>query len=159
MEETIKLFKKAIAGEVMASAFYSLASEVTKDDEARMVFLELSTMEDDHAQSLVNTFKKAKGAPDFDGQGYLNELIKKDSGVSVENSETVRNGSLEEVLQLAINMENVAKKVYDQLADEAIDPDLKKYCIELSAEEAAHALQLTNTLNSVGMDAEDRPGL
>jgi rubrerythrin len=159
MEATIKLLKKAIAGELMASSFYSQASEITKNDEARMVFLNLSTSEDDHAQSLVNKFNEVFGTADFDSQAYLDELIKLDYGVDVEGSNTIKNGTPQEVLKLAISLENTAKKTYDQMADEAINPELKKYCLELSAEESQHAKELSNVLNSLDMDMEDRPAL
>ncbi|MBF0446799.1 MAG: ferritin family protein [Magnetococcales bacterium] len=159
MEAKIKLFKKAIAGEVIASNFYSLASEITKNDEARMVFLELSGMEDGHAQTLVDHVKKTPEAEIFDAQAYLDDLIKKDDALSLDNTEVVRNGSLKEVLELAISLEHSAKDNYDQLADETIDPELKQFCINLSTEESNHARQLTNVLNSIDMDMEDRPGL
>ncbi|MBF0384060.1 MAG: ferritin family protein [Magnetococcales bacterium] len=159
MEKTIQLFKDAIAGEVTASAFYSLASEVTRDDETRMVFLSLSSMEDDHAQDLVNRFKAASGVPDFDLQAYLDALIKEDSGVDVETTSTIRNGTPQEVLNLAISLENAAKETYKKLADEAIDPDLKQYCMDLAKEEEQHASELTKTLDSLNMDSSDRPGL
>jgi rubrerythrin len=159
MEEIIKLFKKAIAGEVTASAFYSLASEVTKNDETRMVFLDLSTTEDDHAQSLVNKFIEVFSIQDFDSQAYLDDLIKKNAGVNMKESEIINNGTPQQVLELAISLENEAKGIYKQLADEAIEPALKQYSLELAAEEEKHALQLSNVLNSLGMDAADRPGL
>ena len=159
MEEIIKLFKQAISGEVKASAFYSLASEITKNDEARMVFLNLSTTEDDHAQDLVNRFSSALGTNDFDGQAYLDQLIKEDASVDVKETELIKNGTPQEVLELAISLENSAKSTYDLLADESIAPELKKFCLELSEEEEQHALELTNVLNSLNMDSDDRPGL
>ncbi|MBF0379526.1 MAG: ferritin family protein [Magnetococcales bacterium] len=159
MEETIKLIKKAIAAEVTASAFYSLASEVTKHDDTRMVFIELSTMEDDHAQELVNKYKDAFSAQDFDSQAYLDELIRQDAGVNVEQSNLVKSGNMREVLEFAISMENSAKETYDKLADEVIDPTFKKYCLELAEEEVQHAKTLTDSLNSLDMDWEERPAL
>ncbi|MBF0444234.1 MAG: ferritin family protein [Magnetococcales bacterium] len=159
MEETIKLIKKAIAAEVTASAFYSLASEVTKHDDTRMVFIELSSMEDDHAQDLVNKFKNAFPTKEFDSQAYLDELIKKDEGVDIERSNLVKTGSMKEVLEFAISMENSAKETYEKLADEVIDPTFKQYCIDLAQEEIEHAKTLTNTLDSLDMDMESRPGL
>jgi rubrerythrin len=159
MEETIKLIKKAIAAEVTASAFYTLASEVTQQDDTRMVFIELSTMEDDHAQELVNKFKGIFSAKEFDSQAYLDELIKKDEGVDVERTNLVKTGSMEEVLEFAIAMENNAKATYDKLADEVIDPTFKQYCMELAQEEVEHAKTLTNSLESLDMDMEDRPAL
>ncbi len=159
MEETIKLFKKALEGELAASAFYSMASEETKHDDTRMVFLNLSTSEDDHAQELVNKFNEVFGSVEFDAQAHLDALIKQGGHVNVEMSETVKTGTPHEALKLAISLENAAKATYDRLADEAIDPELKKYCIELSAEEEQHAKELTNALNSLDMDANDRPGL
>ena len=159
MEKTIQLCKDAIAGEVIASAFYSLAAEVTRNDEARMVFLSLSTMEDDHAQELVNKFSAANGVPDFNAQEYLDDLIKQDSGIDVETTSIIRNGTPHQVLNLAISLENEAKDKYTQLANKAIDPELKKYCLELAKEEEQHALELTKTLDSLDMDSSERPGL
>ncbi|MBF0455429.1 MAG: ferritin family protein [Magnetococcales bacterium] len=159
MDTTVELFKKAISGEVIASSFYSLASEVTKNDEARMVFLNLSTMEDDHAQELVKQCQKVFDPSEFDAQAFLNDLIKKDSGIDKITSDTIENGSPAEVLELAISLENAAKETYDKLSMQVKDPEMKKYCQGLSDEEASHALELTNTLNSLDMDMEDRPGL
>jgi rubrerythrin len=159
MEETVKLIKKAIAAEVTASAFYSLASEVTQHDDTRMVFIELSTMEDDHAQELVNKFKNSFSVEEFDSQAYLNKLIKEDAGVDIERSALVKNGSMKEVLEFAISMENTAKSTYEKLADEVIDPKFKQYCVDLAQEEEEHARTLTNSLDSLDMDMEERPGL
>ncbi|MBF0194688.1 MAG: ferritin family protein [Magnetococcales bacterium] len=159
MEATIKLIKKAISAEVTASAFYSLASEVTKHDDTRMVFIELSSMEDDHAQDLVNKFKNAFSADTFDSQAYLDELIKKDEGVDVEKTNLVKNGNMKEVLEFAITMEESARDTYLKLADEVVDPTFKKYCMDLAQEEVEHAKTLSNTLDSIDMDMDDRPGL
>jgi rubrerythrin len=159
MEETIKLVKKAIAAEVTASAFYSLASEATENDETRMVFLELSTMEDDHAQDLVNKFKTLKNVGDFNCQAYLDELIKNDAGADLEQTEVINKGTPRQVLELAIAMENRAQENYSSLADEVIDPTFKQYCLDLAGEEVKHALLLSSALNSLDMDNDDRPGL
>ncbi|MBF0358233.1 MAG: ferritin family protein [Magnetococcales bacterium] len=159
MEETIKLVKKAIAAEVTASAFYSLASEATENDETRMVFLELSTMEDDHAQELVNKFKTLFSVSEFDGQAYLDELIKNDAGADIEQTEIINKGTPRQVLELAISMENRAQETYATLADEVVEPTFKQYCLDLAAEEVKHALLLSSALDSLDMDIEDRPAL
>lgn len=158
-EETIKLFKKAIASEIMAGAFYTQASETTQNDEARMIFLELASLEDDHAQELVNAFQKDVEKTVFDAQGYLDTLLKQETPVNTEQSNTILNGTGKEVLSMAIDLERAAKELYDRLADEVVQPEMKRFCLELSKEEGKHLQQLTDLLDSLDMDPSERSAL
>ena len=158
MQAAIELFKTAILSEVKADLFYSTAAEITEDDESRMLFLELASMEDDHAQALVNRVKKAPCGKEFDGAAYLKDLeTSQTASINDDDKEFIKNSSIRDVLAKAISMENEASETYAKLAEASEDAEVKKYCLELKMVELAHARKLTNLLNS--MDMEDPPAL
>ncbi|MBF0628628.1 MAG: ferritin family protein [Magnetococcales bacterium] len=160
METASDIIKQALRNEIHASAFFGKAAEMTKDDESRMLFLELGGMEDGHASFLVEKLKNTPCAQDVDLAAYLKELERSSEPVmSAEEVEIIENGDPRAVLRLAIELENRAKMIYTKLADEAADLEVKSYCLELVREENTHANMLTKHLNSLDMDADDRPGL
>lgn len=160
METATDIFKQALRNEVHAAAFFAKAAEMTQDDASRMLFLELSGMEDHHASFLVEKGQNASCNHGFDMVAYLKELESSvDPVMTPEELETIENGDPKAVLRLAIGLESKALKTYAKLADEAIDLEVKSYCLELVKEEAGHSNALSKLLHSMDMDAEERPGL
>ncbi|MBF0620387.1 MAG: ferritin family protein [Magnetococcales bacterium] len=160
MSKATELFKNAIFNEVKAANFYRLAAEETTNDEARMLFLEFVDMEDDHARVIA---KKAKGAGlDYDWDGYLKKLdkaVKDDEIIPKKENKIIKNGTMEQVFNLAIAMEETARKNYADMVEEAKDDALKQFCQELADEEKEHAEILTRNLRNIGMDEADRVAL
>ncbi|MEE9165386.1 MAG: ferritin family protein [Nitrospinota bacterium] len=160
MQATVQLFKTALKHEVKSEAFYNRAAEITKNDESRMLFLELSDMENDHIRHIIN---KTKGTPwpqEFNPETYVKELessIK--SIISVEETEILENGDMKTILELAIGMEKEAYKTYLELEEKAASQEVKNYSRELSREEQKHLNSLTSLLTSLDMDEEDRSSL
>ncbi len=160
METPTDIFKQALHNEVHSAAFFAKAAEVTQDDNSRMLFLELASREDNHASYLVEKGKNAPCNKNFDMVAYLKELDESVEPVmTAEELETIKNGTPKEVLRLAIALETKAMETYAKLADEAIDLEVKAYCLELVKEEAGHANSLTKLMRSMDMDPDDRPGL
>ncbi|MBF0381398.1 MAG: ferritin family protein [Magnetococcales bacterium] len=149
MEDVINLFKKAITGEVTAKSFYTLASDVTVNAEVSKIFLGISIMEGDHADTLIKKIANLKGVEQFDGQLFLDELLKQNKTIFAGGSEIIKNGTPKQALEFAISMEYKAKETYDKLAEATDDLELKNACLEMAEEEAAHIQQLTNILNSL----------
>ncbi|MBF0611994.1 MAG: ferritin family protein [Magnetococcales bacterium] len=160
MKSATEVFKTALYNEVKANAFYAKAAEITKNDESRMLFLQLGDMEDDHARMLV---KKVGGLPmvqGFNAETYLEGLEANAHAVIDEKEMAVLNtGSMAEILQLAVELENKAQDTYHSLAEKTTDAAARDFCLELAAVEEKHATSLKNLLNSLTMDSEDRPGL
>ncbi|MBF0614081.1 MAG: ferritin family protein [Magnetococcales bacterium] len=160
METVTDLIKQALRNEIYASAFFTKAAEMTKDDEARMLFIELGGMEDDHANELVDKLKNTPCSEGLDMAAYLKELESStDPVIAGEVLATIENGDAHAVLRLAIESEERAVQTYTKLADEVVDLEVKSYCLELVRQEKTHASMLTKHLRSMDMDAEDRPGL
>ena len=160
MQAAVQFFKNALHNEVKAAAFYEQAAEETNDDESRMLFLKLADMEHSHARVLANKVKNAPCGQELNVEKYLKDLEQDpDTPISTQETDIIRNGSIRNVLELAIQMEVDSRDNYSKLADESVDVDVKSYCLELIREEQQHANALTNLLNSMDMSDEDRPGL
>ncbi len=160
MQDAIKFFKDALSSEVKAAALYELAAETTQDDESRMLFLKLVDMEEGHARVLANKVKNAPCGQEFDVDAYMKELESQVTPtLSDEERDIITKGTVHQVLEMAIDHELKARDTYQNLADEAVDPDVKSYCLEMVEEEQGHATSLRNLLTSLDMSPEDRPGL
>ena len=160
MEKTIELFKDALIKEVKAGAMYSRAAEITQNDEARMLFLELSSEEDDHARDL---FKKAKGTP-LEQASKLDDYVKKlesspEGVVPKEDLEIIQRGEIREVLQLASNHEKETMEAFMALADKEANRELKDFYLEFARMEKKHLNSLNQLLNSLDMEEDERPAL
>ena len=160
MEKTIELFKDALLKEVKAGAMYSRAAEITQNDEARMLFIELSSEEDDHARDL---FKKAQGTPleqasNFDD--YVRKLESSTEGViPKEDLEIIQRGEIREVLKLASNHEKETMKTFMALADRESNKKVKDVYLEFAKIEKEHLNSFNQMLNSLDMEEDERPGL
>jgi len=160
MKATVELFKKALNHEVTSKAFFNRAAEITKNDESRMLFLELSDMETDHIRHLIDNTKGTPWPKEFDPDTYVNELESSVEGkISVEATEVLENGDMKAVLELAIGMEKKAHETFVELAEKAASQEVKNCCRELSREEQKHLNSLTSLLASLDMDEDDRSSL
>ncbi len=160
MEKAIEIFKNALELEVEAEIFYEKAAEVTDDDESRMVFLELSDMEDGHAHRIIERFKNTPFGQSFDADNWLEELERvSEKNMEVKVSDLIDQGDMRAILESAIKMEEKARDNYKRLSERFNDPDDIAYCADLANEEQKHVNSLIQLLRSIDMDPEDRPEL
>ena len=160
MQVTAELFKSALKHEVRSEVFFNQAAEITKNDESRMLFLELSDMETDHIRHLIDNTKGTPWPKEFNPDTYVNELESSVEGkISVEATEVLENGDMKAVLDLAIDMEKEAYKTYVELEKKAASEEVKNYSRELSQEEKKHLNSLASLRSSLDMDDEDRSAL
>jgi len=160
MEKAIEIFKNALEMEVEAEIFYEKAAEITDDDESRMVFLELSDMEDGHAHRIVERFKSTSFGQLFDAESWLKEVEDEGSKtIEVKVTDLVNQGDMRAILKAAIKMEEEARDNYKRLAESFTDPEDVAYCNDLAAEEQQHVNSLTQLVRSIDMDPEERPEL
>ncbi len=160
MEKAIEIFKNALELEVQAEIFYEKAAEITEDGESRMIFLELSDMEDSHARRIVERFKKTSFGKEFDADSWLNELERESSKtLDMQAGELITQSDMRGILKHAINMEKNARDNYKRLAERFSDPEDIEYCTDLANVEQKHINSLVRLLNSIDMDPEERPRL
>lgn len=160
MEKAIEIFKNALELEVQAEIFYEKAAEITEDDESRMVFLELSNMEDGHAHRIVERFKKTAFGSAFDADNWLDEVEREEDKIlNVESGDLIAQGDMKAILKSAIRMEEEARDNYRRLSERFNDPDDIAYCTDLANEEQKHVNSLMRLLHSIDMEPEDRPEL
>jgi rubrerythrin len=160
MEKAIEIFKNALELEVQAELFYEKAAEMTTDDESRMVFLELTDMEDGHAHRIVERFKDTDFGKLFDADAWLQELEEETAkNLPLEANELVTSGNMRAVLDFALKMEEDARDSYQHLAEIFTDPDDKAYCTDLANEEQEHINAIMQLRQSLDMDVEERPDL
>ena len=160
MQATVQLFKTALYNEVKSAAFYNRASEITGNDESRMLFLELSGMEEDHVRQLINKTKSTPWPQEFSPETHVKELESSvESIISKEESKILQDGDMKAILKLAIGMEKEALQIYLELAEKTATQEVKDYSLELSKEEQQHLNSLTTLLTSLDMDEEERPSL
>lgn len=160
MQKAIEIFKNALELEVQAELFYEKASELTNDDESRMVFLELADMEDGHAHRIVERFKDTDFGKLFDADAWLVEVEREDNKIlDVEAVDIIAQGDMKAILKYAITMEEEARDNYQRLSESFTDPDDVAYCSDLAKEEQSHVNSLHDLLRSIDMDPEERPVL
>lgn len=160
MEEISKLFKAALYNEVKACVFYNKAAESANDNESRMLFIELSSMEDDHSLFLINKFSNSPFAQGFNPDAYVKALQSSLEKIfSGDELKTMQTGDIREFLEMAVSMEKVSQKNYLNLAELIEDSEAKDFCIDLAKEEEKHANLLVNQLHSLDMDEDERPSL
>lgn len=160
MQTATDVLKTALFNEVKAGAFYQKAAEMTKNDNSRMIFLELANMEDDHATELI---RKTEGQPctqGFDPEAYLRELERSiELTLTVQETELLENGDMRAILELAIAMEGKARDTYLNLASQASSDEVRAFCKGMAKEEDSHVRRIETLLTSLDMDEDDRPGL
>lgn len=160
MQVTAELFKSALKHEVRSEVFFNQAAEITKNDESRMLFLELAGMEEDHIWRLISKTKSTPWPEEFNPETYVKELESSmESIISVDETEILQNGDMKAVLELAIGMEKKAHETFVELAEKAASQEVKNCCRELSREEQKHLNSLTSLLASLDMDEDDRSSL
>jgi len=160
MSNLVDVFKQAMADEVKATAFYRLAAETTEDDQARMVFLDLVSMEENHANDLINKLKGTSILEGWDPEAYLDELeASTDTAISEDVASTIRQGNVKTILEMAKEMEINARGNYETLASDSKEEMLRNFFAEMVKEEENHIKQMDFLLLSLDIDEEDRPGL
>lgn len=160
MQEITKILKAALFNEVKSGTFYTKAAEITDENDSRMLFLELSGKEDDHARLIVKKLEGTPYAKEFDLEAYLNYLEStNESPFSAEESKTLKSCDIKKVLDLAIGQEKKALEIYLNLEKKAVDPELKSLCHELVQEEKGHLNSVTTMRLSLNISEEERPAL
>jgi|TARA_Y100000294_G_scaffold104974_2_gene97553 rubrerythrin len=160
MEATVQLLKTALSHEFKTMAFYSQAAEITKNDESRMLFLELSDMESDHIKHLIEKAKGVSWPEHFDPETYLKDLESSvDETLSIEETETLKNGDMKAVLELSMEIEEETQKTFQELVEKSASQEIKEHSKELAEEEKKQINSLKSLLSSLEMDEEDRSAL
>jgi len=160
MKTVSELVKKAIEHEVKAGAFYDKAAEMTNDDEARMVFLELVDIEDGHCLDLIKMFSENSSLSEFDINGYYENLCDSvKANIGIDELDAIKNSGLRDVLKMAVAFEQKAIQTYNGLYEHLEDDELKMFCAELLEEEKRHEKSLTTLLDNLDMDMEEHPAL
>jgi rubrerythrin len=160
MTDLIDVFKKALADEVKAAVFYKLAAETTEDDQARMVFLDLVGMEENHAKELISKVEGTSLLEGWNAEAYLRELESTTSITIFEDiAPIVRRGDTKTILELARNMEVKARQNYETLATESKEKSLRDFFSDMVNEENSHIKQMDFLLLSLDIDEQDKPGL
>lgn len=160
MSAAVDVLKEALRNEARAAAFYELAAEVTQDDESRMLFLEMVDFEEGHARTLVERVGGSATFKGFDAAAYVKELESSvETTLKRTETDVIVNGTIRQVLELAIKMEQRAQETYETLAAHAENEEVESLCRDQAREEEQHARALHRMLGSLDMDEEDRPGL
>jgi rubrerythrin len=160
MTELLNLYRDAIANEVKSRAFYALASEVTTDDAARMVFIELSEAETHHAEHLVEKAAASPLGTTWDAAAYLEELESTTTPtLAPAHQAIIRDGDMRAVLELAKEMEVRARNTYRGLLDGATDDDSRTFFGNMLAEEEQHLAEVERLLLSLDTPDDMRPAL
>ncbi|MGD2064455.1 MAG: ferritin family protein [Nitrospirota bacterium] len=160
MSNLVDVFKQALRNETKARAFYHLASEVTQNDENRMLFIELAGFEENHARQLVDMAQGVSFEEDWDAEAYLDEL-ESDTHASIPDHElhTILDSDMAKVLKLAREMELSSLNAYRTLADGVTDDKVRDYFLTLADQESQHLAQVERMALALDMDESDRAAL
>ena len=139
MRTLLDIFKLALLNEVKAQLFYRIAAEITEGDEARLWFIELSGVEEDHAHELIRAMEQRSLLDGFDARAYLRQLQAPTAAVlRIDEVRSFRQGGLDTVLRYAREMEARSRDNYLALANGVDRCELRDYFLSLAAEEQLH---------------------
>jgi rubrerythrin len=160
MQKTTELFKTALEVEIKSTLFYAKAAEVTQDDSARMVFLELSNFEDGHIKRIVEVARRHNLGDQDELKRFIDQM-EEDAGtiLSTDESALLDVGDIDAIFKFAVNMETKSKQAYVDLAAHCDNQDFRGFCKEMIAEETKHASQLEHERQSLQLEMEDRAPL
>jgi len=160
MSDLVDIFKKALRNEVKARAFYRLASEVTHNDETRMLFIDLAGFEENHATELVKMAQHVRFEEEWDPEGYLDDL-ESNTHASVADHEltAVLNGDMGTVLEIARQMEQDSMDAYRSLADGTDHDTARAYFTKLAEQESGHLMEVERRALALTMPDSDRAAL
>lgn len=160
MQTTTDLFKSVLQNEVRANLFYAQAAEQTTDDNARMLFLELSNTEECHLQRIIEVAHAHNlGDPD-ELKRYIAQMERDaDRSLTADESRLLEEGNMDSIFRYAIGIENDSLQLFKELATHAEHENFREFCEEMVTEESKHASQLENERRSLQLEMEDRPAL
>ena len=160
MSDLVEIFQKALQNEVKAQAFYGLASELTQNDETRMLFIELCGFEENHARNLVAMAQGLSFDHEWDPDAYLTEL-ESNTRASLSDHElnTVLDGDMSKVLEVARGMEENSMTVYRSLADGTSNAEIRSYFNTLAEQERGHLVEVERMALALTMSDSDRAAL
>jgi len=126
----------AIEKEIHSFNFYTKASEATKYSGSKQLFLELAREEEGHRKMIENldlektTYAKVEKVLDLRISDFMVEVkFRPDM-------------SYDEILRMAMKMEELSLKLDNDLMDSSTDEGIKKLFAFLAGEEAKHKLRL-----------------
>jgi rubrerythrin len=133
LEEVLKF---AIEKELEAANFYNELQKIVRVPESREMLREFEKMELGHADILknltLNQIDKYK-------QGKVTNLKISDYMVEPVQHEDM---TFQDVLVIAMKKEEAANKMYEDLAGDSDDEQVRNLFLKLASEEAKHKLQL-----------------
>jgi rubrerythrin len=136
--------------------FYQKAAKKAADDQRKKLFLELSSMEQNHLETFTDMFEKLiKGDnqvsifdPDSEMAHYLQQIAagKGWEGKASPDSELTGNESAEEILRIAIEAEKASIQFYLGLKESVLTDESKKQVENIIREEMSHVATLDKEL-------------
>jgi rubrerythrin len=160
MSNLVDVFKQALRNETKARAFYRLASEVTHNDESRMLFIELAGFEESHARQLVDMAHGLRFEDAWDADAYLDEL-ESQTHASIPDHEihAILDSDMAKVLRLAREMELNSLTAYRTLADGVSDGKIREYFTKLAEQESYHLAEVDRMALALEMEDSERAAL
>lgn len=160
MSNLIDVFKQALRNETKARAFYHLASEVTQNDESRMLFIDLAGFEENHARDLIKMAGGVNFPEEWDAEAYLDELEEDThAGIPDHELKAIHDSDMATVLKLAREMELSSMTTYRTLAAGVADQTLRDYFNKLAEQESHHLAEVERRALALDMDDSDRTAL
>jgi rubrerythrin len=160
MSSLINAFREVLRNEAKTEAFYRLASDITHDGESRMVFLELSQIEENHARELIEMARHVPFEEGWDPASYLEEA---ESLVhaTIPNDElnAILDGDMKKVLGIAHHLEERTLNTYRSLAEVATDAEARRWFSRLADREEHHLAEVERLTLALEMPEEDRAAL
>lgn len=138
--KTLEILKTAILLERRGKAFYSQVANQAKDEDVKKFFQLMADEEDDHIRYLTEQFSHYTETKEFKQVSLPKEEFTEDEQILSEKvKEKISAASYEaSAIAAAIDFETRAVKVYSQQAENATDPEEKKFYEWLAEWEMGH---------------------
>ncbi|MCX9013939.1 MAG: ferritin family protein [Candidatus Methanoperedens sp.] len=141
----LDILKEAISIEIYGQEYYSLFSDIVKDESAKALFRGLSRDEGEHREMIEKEYGKISGTK-VDVGSLAEENREKARRIFPESPESMGITETNEVLKLGIRTEQRSIEFYSGGAQKTGDESVKKLFMKLSGIEKGHKSALENAL-------------
>jgi hypothetical protein len=142
MTNLTNVLEEVLTGEVKAIAFYKIASIISRDSQARMIFCDLMRIKGKYIEELISKVTETSLSEEWDAN-HLGKFVSTISTTFGENiASIIHRRIMKEILESARDMQAKARKNYEILEAESKAKELKNFFSNMVDEENFYIKQM-----------------
>jgi len=129
----------ALEREVMSRRLYERLASRTKQDDARMMFLELVSFEAEHVRIFTQALQGEIDGLGFNVPSYLEAVEGRPFNMpGLMTEKVLKSGTMREILPVAKKFEKTMSEFYAAVSEQSKEKPIKEAALRLSREETTH---------------------